>query len=83
MPITGTDDVSLKILESLRSGVKLKDIPSMFPVSLDQAKRLSRYSNLLEKANTHLHTSEVEKIQMIGIKTCIFHHYSNKRIGKG
>jgi predicted transcriptional regulator len=41
----------------------------MFHVSLDQAKRLSRYSNLLEKEITHLHTSEVEKIQMIGIKT--------------
>lgn len=69
MPITGTDEISLKILDSLRSGVKLKDIPSMFPVSLNQVKRLSRYANILEKANTYLHTSEIEKLQIMGIKS--------------
>ena len=48
MAITGTDDLSLKILDSLESGTKVKDIPGIFSVSLDQAKRLSRYHNILE-----------------------------------
>ena len=68
MPITGTDEVSLNILDSLKNGVKLKDVPSMFPVSLDQAKRLSRYYHMLEKAKMHLQQNEVDKIQKIGIK---------------
>jgi hypothetical protein len=68
MTITGTDELSLKILDSFMDGAKLKDIPSMFPVSLDQAKRLSRYFNYLKQARAHLHTNEVEKLHNIGLK---------------
>lgn len=69
MPITGNDELSLKILDALEAGAKPKNIPSMFSVSLDQAKRLSRYLNYLQKARAHLHESEVKKIQMLGLKT--------------
>jgi hypothetical protein len=41
----------------------------MSPVSLDQAKRLSRYITIFEKANKHLTSTEVEKIRLIGIKS--------------
>ena len=39
--LTGTDPLSLEILDSLSGGMKVKDIPNSFGVSLDQAKRLS------------------------------------------
>jgi hypothetical protein len=66
--ITGIDEISLLVLEHLSKGIRVKDIPSMFPITLDQAKRLSRYSHILEKAKTHLQPSEVEKIRLFGIK---------------
>jgi|SRR5699024_4953044 len=69
MAITGTDKVSLEILRSLEKGNKVKDIPSRFPVSLDQAKRLSRYHNLLNKAKMHMSVDTIEKIHMLGLKT--------------
>ena len=68
MPITGTDEVSLKILDSFKRGVKLKEIPSMFPISVDQAKRLSRYYKILERSKEHLNPLAFKKVQMIGLK---------------
>ena len=49
MPITGTDDISLAVIDALNSGTKVKDIPAMFPISIDNAKRLSRYNNIFRK----------------------------------
>jgi hypothetical protein len=68
MPITGNDEISSRVLDSLERGTKLKDIPSLFPISLDQAKRLSRYRNILEKSRVRLTDDEVEKICKMGIK---------------
>lgn len=68
VPITGLDEMSLSILDSIARGMKVKDIPASFPVSIDQSKRLSRYNNLLKKAKGQLQPNEVEKIQMIGTK---------------
>ncbi|MBZ5752749.1 hypothetical protein [Metabacillus rhizolycopersici] len=68
MAITGTDEISLKILNTLKSGTKVKDIPTMFPVSLDNAKRLSRYSRILEKAEENLHLQIFEKVRLLGLK---------------
>ncbi|WP_153017648.1 hypothetical protein, partial [Caldibacillus debilis] len=44
MQITGNGELSLKTLEAINNGTKIKDIPKKFPVSLDQAKHLSRYN---------------------------------------
>ena len=46
MTITGTDAISLKILEAFEQGIKIKDVPSKFSVSLDQVKRLSHYRKM-------------------------------------
>lgn len=67
--ITGNDNVSMEILESYEQGVKVKDIPVLFPVSLDQAKRLSRYHKILQKTKGHLHASSLEKIKILGLKS--------------
>lgn len=68
MPITGNDPVSLNILEDLKKGTKIKEIPLLYPVSLDQAKRLSRYHNILQTATRHLSKNDLEKIQMLGLR---------------
>ena len=68
MPITGTDDISLAVIDALNSGMKVKDIPVMFPISIDNAKRLSRYNNFLEKTKNHLSLAAMEKIKSIGLK---------------
>ena len=68
MPITGTDDISLTVIDALNAGTKVKDIPAMFPVSIDNAKRLSRYNNFLEKSKNHLSEAALEKIKRIGLK---------------
>lgn len=54
MAVTGRDKTSLLILDALNKGTKVKDIPFKFPVSLNQAKRLSRYNNMLNAAAKHL-----------------------------
>ena len=68
MPITGTDDISLAVIDALNGGTKVKDIPAMFPISIDNAKRLSRYNNILKKAKNHLSVAALEKIKSIGLK---------------
>lgn len=68
MPITGTDDTSLAVIDALNNGAKVKDIPAMFPVSIDNAKRLSRYNNFLKKSKNHLSQAALEKIKSIGLK---------------
>lgn len=68
MPITGNDKMSLKILEELKKGTKIKEIPLLYPVSLDQAKRLSRYYKILQAADKHLSIHDIEKIQMLGLR---------------
>jgi hypothetical protein len=83
MPITGSDHVSLKILDSFKRGVKLKDLPSMFPISVDQAKRLSRYYKILARSKEHLNPQAFKKVQMIGLKVLYLASYLRKRIGKG
>jgi hypothetical protein len=67
--ITGKDKVSIEVLDSLDEGVKLKDIPTMYAISIDQAKRLSRYRNLLQSVKNHLNPSNFEKLQQLGLKS--------------
>jgi hypothetical protein len=66
--ITGTDSLSQRIILDLRRGVKVSAIPEMYPVSLDQAKRLSRYSKLLLQAEANLHKEAYERVKMLGLK---------------
>jgi hypothetical protein len=66
--ITGTDSLSQRIILDLRRGVKVSAIPEMYPVSLDQAKRLSRYSKMLLQAEANLHKEAYEKVEMLGLK---------------
>ncbi|WP_080871775.1 MmcB family DNA repair protein [Oceanobacillus timonensis] len=68
MKITGKDTTSKKILEAMDTGINLKEIPSHFPVSLDQAKRLSRYYNIIMLSKSYLPENITAKVQMLGLK---------------
>ncbi|KYD23167.1 MmcB family DNA repair protein [Caldibacillus debilis] len=71
MAITGKDPISVQVIQALRQGVKVKDIPSMFGITLNQAKRLSRYKNMLDQAENHLHSPAIEKLKGIGLKALL------------
>jgi len=67
--ITGTDELSLRILERLKAkDIKVKDIPGEYPISLDQAKRLSRLANVHTAAQENLTVDSYQKIKSLGIK---------------
>lgn len=67
--ITGTDDLSIEIMAVLKNGIKIKDVPDSFDVTLDQVKRLSRLSNYLEKAEPHLSNVGLLKLKGLGLKS--------------
>lgn len=67
--ITGSDDLSKRILIDLNSGIKVSQIPDHYPVSLDQAKRLSRLNKILNLANEHLDEELYNRLKQLGIKS--------------
>jgi hypothetical protein len=67
--ITGSDDLSKRILIDLNSGMKVSQIPEHYPVSLDQAKKLSRLNKMLNLANEHLDKDLYNRLQQLGIKS--------------
>lgn len=68
MTITGKDKTSKLIIESLKSGMKVKDIPGKFNVSIDQAKRLSRYVQVLATCEKELDEKAYDSLQELGLK---------------
>ena len=67
--ITGSDDLSKRILIDLNSGIKVSQIPDLYPISLDQAKRLSRLNKMLNLANEHLVEDLYNRLKQLGIKS--------------
>jgi len=67
--ITGNDDLSKRILIDLNNGMKVSQIPGHYPVSLDQAKKLSRLNNMLSLAKDHLDEDLYNRLQQLGIKS--------------
>lgn len=67
--ITGHDSLSKRILVDLDSGLRVSSIPEHYPVSLDQAKRLSRYRNMLELAKENVEEEFYERLQRLGIRS--------------
>lgn len=66
---TGNDPLSKRILLDLGRGVKVSEMPSLYPISLDQAKRLSRYKKLLDLAKENLEEEYYNRLQLLGIKS--------------
>ncbi|MGG3803491.1 hypothetical protein ABEU91_07845, partial [Metabacillus fastidiosus] len=67
--ITGTDALSKRILLDLDSGLKVSQVPEHYPVSLDQAKRLSRFRNMLEMAKKNLDEIAFKRLELLGLKS--------------
>jgi hypothetical protein len=66
--ITGVDPLSKRILLDLNKGKKVSEIPDHYPVSIDQAKRLSRFNNMLGLAKENLEEEYYNRLQLLGIK---------------
>jgi len=67
--ITGCDNLSKRILIDLNSGLRVSKIPEHYPVSLDQAKKLSRLNKILNLASEHLDKDLYHRLQQLGIKS--------------
>ncbi|MEB9684753.1 hypothetical protein P4J24_23125 [Bacillus anthracis] len=67
--ITGRDQLSQEIIKNLTDKtIKIKDIPKRYDVSLDQAKRLSRYLKITLIAKKYLSESVNQKVNLMGLK---------------
>ncbi len=67
--ITGNDELSKRILIDLNTGLRVSGIPDHYPVSLDQAKKLSRLNKMLNLANEHLDEDLFHRLKRLGIKS--------------
>ncbi|WP_170289777.1 MmcB family DNA repair protein [Cytobacillus depressus] len=67
--ITGSDVLSKRILADLNSGLRVSEVPNLYPVSLDQAKRLSRFKRMLHLANEHLEEEHCNRFMLMGLKS--------------
>ena len=76
--ITGTDPLSIRILIDLDKGVKVSDVPKQYPVSLDQAKRLSRLKKMLDAAKESLGEEFYKRLASLGIKCLPLSHLIRK-----
>jgi len=66
---TGNDSLSKRILLDLQGGLRVSEIPTHYPVSLDQAKKLSRFKKMLELAKQNLEEEHYHRLQLLGIKS--------------
>jgi DNA repair protein MmcB-like len=72
---TGSDPLSKRIMHDLETGLKVSKIPDLYPVSLDQAKRLSRFNKMLLSAKEHLNEDLYNRLQQLGIKSLPLSHF--------
>jgi hypothetical protein len=80
--ITGSDDLSKRILIDLNSGIKVSQIPDLYPISLDQAKRLSRLNKMLNLATEHLDEDLYNRLKQLGLKVFLCLVYLGSMTGE-
>jgi hypothetical protein len=66
--INGRDEISLKVLKALEKGERVKNIPSLYPVTIDQAKILSRYRRMLIQAKGKVKEENYKVLNLLGVK---------------
>ncbi|QCJ45508.1 MmcB family DNA repair protein (plasmid) [Bacillus sp. S3] len=76
--INGTDNISLAVMNALKSGAKVKDIPIEFGISIDQAKRLSRLLNFIAKADENISKEAFERLRQLGTKALVLYPLSKQ-----
>lgn len=67
--ITGTDPLSKRILLDLDRGLKVLQVPDHYPVSLDQAKKLSQFRKMLDNSKENLEKEYYERLLLLGLKS--------------
>lgn len=69
--VTGMDPLSRRIINDLKRGMRVKEVPELYPVTLDQAKKLSSYRNMLEQASFQLSEEAARRIELLGLKALL------------
>lgn len=73
--ITGKDKNSIEALKMLNQGCRHKEIKKSLNISIDNIKRLSRYNNLLTKAQENLSAAAQKKLKALGLKSLVLAKY--------
>lgn len=71
MRANGIDPVSQDVIYALQQGMKVKDIPDSFPVSVSQARRLNQYKRMLEKIQGHISKHAYSNLASWGTKALL------------
>ncbi|KAA9013055.1 MmcB family DNA repair protein [Niallia endozanthoxylica] len=67
--ITGNDSLSKRILLDIDNGAKVSEIPTLYPITLDQAKKLSQFKKMLDLMKQNLGEEYYNRLQLLGIKS--------------
>jgi hypothetical protein len=76
--INRIDNISLAVMDALKSGAKVKEIPLEFGISIDQAKRISRLLNLNAKADGNISKEALEMLKQLGTKALVLYPLSKQ-----
>ncbi|RHW36000.1 DNA repair protein MmcB-related protein [Neobacillus notoginsengisoli] len=77
--INGTDSKSIIIMDALNTGVKVKEVPKLYGISLDQAKRLSRLLNLFNQSLGKISLEAHEKLKQLGTKALVLYPLTKQK----
>lgn len=77
--ITGIDSVSKQIIDAIAGGLRVLEAPLHYPVSLDQAKRLSRFKKMLALAEENLEEDQYKRFYSLGLKCLPLSHLFKQR----
>ncbi|MFS0882895.1 MmcB family DNA repair protein [Metabacillus niabensis] len=69
--ITGKeeDQLTFKIINELENGLRVSEVPERYPISLDQAKRISRYKNMLIETKGKISPDAYKNLIHLGMKS--------------
>lgn len=81
--ITGTDKISVSVLNALTVGTKVKDIPQEYGISIDQAKRLSRLLNFTQKAENKISKEAHSILKNLGTKALVLYPLTKQKNWEG
>lgn len=70
--LDGTDTFSEMLIIESQKGVKPKGLVERHHITIDQAKRISRYANYLVKVEGEISVSAFEKMKSLGLKSLVF-----------
>lgn len=81
--LDGTDTFSEMLIIESQQGVKPKELAEKHHITIDQAKRISRYANYLSKVAGEISAAAYHKMKALGLKSLVFSHLIKESDFKG